>query len=151
MSNLKPHLDALQVKISDLEKVNTAISQSSVGWQIEHTLLTINGILKTVAASDPKQYKYSFKPIKLLVFTTKKIPRGRAKSPDVVVPKGPITKEGLQAHLDKSYAHLGNIPKISHDQYFEHPIFGHLKLKDTLVFLEIHTRHHLQIIEDIIK
>lgn len=144
-------MDALQGKIKDFEKTNTAISQSSVGWQIEHTLLTINGILNTVAASDPKQYKYSFKPIKLLVFTTKKIPRGRAKSPDVVVPKDTITKDSLQAHLDKTYAHLNNISKLSNDQYFGHPIFGHLKLKDTLVFLEIHTRHHLQIIEDIIK
>jgi hypothetical protein len=81
----------------------------------------------------------------------KKIPRGRAKSPDVVEPKGTITKESLQSHLDKTYAHLTSIPKIGNDQYFEHPIFGHLKLKDTLVFLEIHTRHHLQIIEDILK
>lgn len=151
MNNLKPYLDELQSKISAYEKMNSATSNASVGWQIEHSLLTINGILQTVAASDPRNYKYTFKPIKILVFTTKKIPRGRAKSPDVVVPKGNLTEESLQAHLDKTYAHLNNIPQLGHDQYFAHPIFGHLKLKDTLRFLEIHTQHHIKIIDDILK
>jgi len=43
---------------------------------------------------------------------------------------------------------LKTLPK---DRYFEHPFFGKLKLKQTINFLEIHTMHHLDIIEDIKK
>jgi hypothetical protein len=39
---------------------------------------------------------------------------------------------------------------VSKDHFFEHPYFGKLKLKETIRFLEIHTTHHLSIIEDIV-
>jgi hypothetical protein len=40
---------------------------------------------------------------------------------------------------------------ISKDRYFTHPFFGDLTLNQTINFLEIHTKHHLEIIEDIIS
>lgn len=83
--------------------------------------------------------------------TMKKIPRGRGKSPEVVQPKGNITKEDLFNHLEITKIKIKGLEHLSRDNYFEHPFFGKLKLKDTICFLEIHTKHHLEIIEDIIN
>ena len=43
------------------------------------------------------------------------------------------------------------LENISKDHYFEHPFFGKIKRKETIRFLEIHTNHHLKIIDDILK
>ncbi|MEY4335064.1 MAG: hypothetical protein RLZZ196_3814, partial [Bacteroidota bacterium] len=37
------------------------------------------------------------------------------------------------------------------NQFFVHPIFGKLNKKDTFTMLDIHTKHHLLIIQDIIS
>jgi hypothetical protein len=46
---------------------------------------------------------------------------------------------------------LLELESISNNHYFEHPFLGKLKKKAAIRFLEIHTNHHLKIIEDIIK
>ena len=89
--------------------------------------------------------------IRIIVLTTKKIPRGRAQSPDVVVPKGKITEETLKAHLDQTVEKIKELNSIGPNQYFRHPFFGNLRLKQTVKFLEIHTYHHLKIVNDILK
>jgi len=80
--------------------------------------------------------------LKIIVFTRKKIPRGRAKSPKIVIPKKydelSLEKDCKNSIIDK-------------DKYFKHPYFGDLKLDKAIQFLEIHTNHHLEIIHDILK
>ena len=43
------------------------------------------------------------------------------------------------------------IKKAHHNAYFRHLIFGNLNKKRTIRFLQIHTAHHLKIIQDILK
>jgi hypothetical protein len=86
-----------------------------------------------------------------MVLATKKIPRGKAKAPKVVVPKADITCADLEHHLAKARDTVKSLGLVSKDNYFEHPYFGKLKLKETIRFLEIHTTHHLNIIEDIVN
>jgi hypothetical protein len=45
-----------------------------------------------------------------------------------------------------------NIEKMKHlpkNAFFKHPFFDHLNKKDTYKFLQLHTIHHLKIIEEI--
>lgn len=144
-------LNKLELHISNCELMNLQVSQSTVGWQIEHSLLTINGIVYAVINSNPKDYKWKFSFMKLIILATKKIPRGRAKAPKVVVPKTAINNEGLQIHLSKARETIKALETVSKNHFFEHPYFGKLKLKQTIQFLEIHTTHHLKIIEDIVN
>ena len=81
----------------------------------------------------------------------KKIPRGKAKSPEVVLPKGIIDNNSLLTHISVTRNKINELKTLPKDRYFEHPFFGKLKLKQTINFLEIHTKHHLDIIEDIKK
>ena len=151
MNNLDKLIDQLEQNIPFCEKRNNEISQADVAWHIEHSLLTISGITDALIKSDPREYKWSFNFIRMVVMTTKKIPRGRAKAPKVVQPKVDLTPAGLMKHLSETRKKIKALDGLSKDKYFEHPFFGNLKLGQTRSFLEIHTKHHLGIIEDIIK
>jgi hypothetical protein len=141
---------ALEKHIEQFEIRNDAVSKSTVGWQLEHIFLSTSLIILAVKKSNPSDYKWSFKIPKLLVFTLSKIPRGKAKAPTVVVPQT-FDKDSLLKHFDKVIRLLDDIQEIDKKQFFNHPFFGDLKLKDTIRFLEIHTKHHSEIIRDIVK
>ena len=120
-----------------------------LAWHIEHSLLTINGISDALIKSDPREYKWSFNFIRMVVLTMKKIPRGRAKAPKVVQPKDHLTPAGLQKHISETRNKIKALDGLSKDKYFDHPFFGNLKLGQALSVLEIHSKHHLGIIGDI--
>ncbi len=151
MDKLLNCLNELESKISNSESLNAAISKSPVGWHIEHTLLTINVILERLKNSDPDAYRWKFNLPKMLVFTLNKIPRGRAQSPGTVQPKDNFSMETLKHHLDSTKRKLAELQNLKPTNYIEHPFFGKLKLKHTIKFLEIHTKHHIHIINDILK
>ncbi len=151
MEKLEKHIKHLENNILHHLQVNSSVSKGSVGWHIEHTLLTIDRVIDALKTSVAKDYKWKFNLIRIIILTTKKIPRGRAQSPEVVVPKGSITEETLKAHIDKSKEKIKELKLIDPKQYFRHPFFGNLRLKQTVKFLEIHTNHHLKIVNDILK
>ena len=151
ITKLEKLIQLLETKIQVFDKFNQEVSQSNVAWHIEHSLLTINGITDFLVQSNPNNYKWKFKFIRIVVMTMKKIPRGRGKSPKVVQPKDNLSKEHLLNHLLLTKNKIKELEHLSKDNYFEHPFFGKLKSKQTLDFLEIHTKHHLEIIEDIVS
>ena len=142
-------LTALEENIPFSNKQNPQISKSNVGWHIEHSLLTLDRIIDRLSQTDSRDYKWKASLAKLFVFTTNIIPRGRAESPESVRPTGSITREDLIKHISLTKEKIKELTLMSHGQFFEHPFFGHLKLKQTIKFLEIHTKHHLKIIKDI--
>jgi hypothetical protein len=151
MKNLETLLDQFESRIPLFAKENSEISKSNVGWHIEHSLLTIIGVTKVVLRSNPINYKWKFKLSRILIFTLGKILRGKAKAPDVVVPKNEITETQLLSNIELTKKIILELKSISNDHYFDHPYLGKLKKKETIRFLEIHTNHHLKIIEDIIN
>ena len=150
MDKLAKYLTEIESKISQQESLNTITSKATVGWHIEHLLLTLDVITIALRRSDWSAYKWKFNMMRMVVFITKKIPRGKAKSPDVVAPKGTLTEETLRSHFEKTKAIIKFLNDMQPNQYFEHPFFGKLNVKQTKIFLQIHTRHHLQIIDDIL-
>ena len=149
MQKLQKYLAELETKIPNLEDYNPTVSKSNVGWHIEHILLTIKMIIEAVEKSNPANYTWSFKLSRIVVFTMNKIPRGRAKAPKVVVPKT-YDEQTLLEHLKIVTLKIQGLENMSSDKYFDHPYFGNLRLNKTIKFLEIHTKHHLEIINDII-
>ena len=130
---------------------NKMVSEANVGWHIMHSCLVITSITEAIRKSDPSLYKKKFSWKAFLVLLLNKIPRGKAKAPKVVVPKAILNSDDLQEHLTKTRDAIKALEVVSKDHFFEHPYFGKLKLKETIRFLEIHTRHHLNIIEDIVN
>ncbi len=151
MKKLEGILQELESKISKQDLINHKISKSTVGWQIEHILLTINLIIGAIKKSNPNEYKWKFSFPRLLIFTMNKIPRGRAQAPKIVQPKDNFTVESLKKHLELAKKNIHELNSLKKNHHFDHPYFGKLNLKPTIKFLEIHTKHHLEIINDIIK
>jgi Protein of unknown function (DUF1569) len=150
MIALKTLVQQLEAQIPNAAATNTAVTASTVGWQIEHALLTINQIIRTVAASNPSEYKWSFNLMRTVVFFRQCIPRGRAKAPKVVQPKDNVTEATILAVLAKTHELLEVLPTLETNNFFPHPYFGKLNKQQTIIFLNIHTAHHLHIIKDII-
>ncbi|TXT30947.1 MAG: hypothetical protein FD136_1594 [Chitinophagaceae bacterium] len=141
----------LDTCIANAEKVNPAVSSSSVGWHIDHCLMVINQIIGAVNASNPQEYKWSFNFKRLVVFTTGKIPRGKAKAPATVVPTSAFDEVDVRLKMEKSLQKLTILNQLPANHFFVHPFFGHLNVKGTKKMLALHTKHHLEIINDIIK
>jgi len=151
MSKLQNILLHLENHITNLEKTNSKVSNSTIGWQIDHCLLVINGVISQLEISNQAEYQSKFNWNRFVVFTTGKIPRGKIRAPKAVTPVDVASLEDLKTKMEiakKNVQKLNNLPKNS---FFKHPFLNNLNVKQTEKFLAIHTNHHLKIIQEILK
>lgn len=151
MNSLHNLLLLLESYISNSDKRNSKVSNSTVGWQIDHSLLVINGIVEQLEISNPNEFQPKWNFPKFMVFTMGKIPRGKAKAPKVVIPTHVATQEELKAKLEVAKNNILKLDSFSENSFFKHPFFKDLNVKQTEKFLVIHTQHHLKIIQDILR
>jgi len=151
MKKLSVLINELETKILHSEKMNTAVSRSAVGWHIQHCVLVATQIIAAVEKSNPADYVWKFNLNKMLVYTLNKIPRGKAKAPESVMPKEKIDTDELIRQITLLKTRISVLNDLQPRCYFRHPYFGHLHLKDTIKMLKLHTKHHIGIINDIIK
>ena len=151
MHKLDSLIDHLQTKVKHHNLHSNAISSGNIGWHIEHSLLVITKIIETVTLSEPSQYHWKFNIKRLIVFLLKRFPRGAAEAPDSVLPQNELSVEGLLLSLDKARDSIKALYSCSANHYFVHPIFGKLNRENTIQFFNIHTHHHLKIIDDILQ
>jgi len=151
MKNLNDLLLQIENAIPHLEKQNTTISQATVSWQLDHSLLVINGIVLQLSKSNPVNYKWRFNLNRTYIQCRNAIPRGKAKAPKQVSPVDILSMEDLQNKLATAKNNMALLEKLHKNSYFRHPYFGDLNLKAAVWFLKLHTRHHLKIVNDIIN
>jgi len=124
MKTLATLVTDLENALPFLDKKNEAISQVTVGWHIEHSLLAlINNIVSALNDSDPDKYKWKFYQVRTLVLTMNKIPRGKGKAPEIVIPDNNINSEKLKTHIQNSFEKISVIYSLNPDNYFDHPFF----------------------------
>ncbi len=151
MKQLKQLLDQIESHIPNHEKVNPSVSESCIGWQLDHSLLVINGVIDQIKSSNPDNYKWKFKWIRTYIQFTNTIPRGRVRVPKSVKPVDVATFEDLKSKLDQARKGIAELETLHKNSYFTHPFFGDLNLKPSIWFLKLHTNHHLKIVNDIIS
>lgn len=137
---------------NQISLLKPGVSKANVGWHIAHSLMVISFICSKIPTTDPSKVKTKNNLIKWIVMTTGRFSRGKAKSPYHVTPKAEaslssIARLALQARQDINDL----VATAQPDQYFTHPIFGDLRLKQAVRFIGIHTNHHLAIIRDIVS
>ena len=101
MNSLNNLLLQLENHIPNFEKTNSKISNSTIGWQIDHCLLVINGVMSQIEISNPTEFQSKFNFNRFMVFTTGKIPRGKIRAPKVVTPFDVATAEELKSKIKK--------------------------------------------------
>lgn len=151
MHHLIALINKLESKIPELEKLAPSVSASSVGWHIQHTLLASFSIIKAIENSNPKNYQWKFNLKKVFVFTLNKIPRGKGKAPKFTLPVEAISADKLKDDIQLLKEKIKVLSTLQPKQFFEHPYFGNLNLKNTIKMLQLHTQHHINIINDIIR
>jgi len=151
MEKLLKLVDELERKIIYNEKSDASVSGVTAGWHIMHSLLVISQIISRLKTSDPAVYRWKFSLARTYVYTIGRIPRGRGKAPEIVLPKGEINPEALENQIILVRNAVGEISSLDRNCYIKHPYFGDLNVKQVQTFLILHTVHHLNIIQDIIK
>jgi hypothetical protein len=133
------------------QKTNNKISQQNIGWHIAHSCKVINSIAEAIYISNPENARPKFTFLYYWILITNKIPRGKAKAPSFVIPEASLTKNEIIADVELAKTNLLKLTSTQKQKYFTHPIFGDLNVPKTLLFLAVHTHHHLKIIRDIVQ
>lgn len=144
-------LSQIETNIANAAIKNNAVSKSTIGWQIDHTLKVFNAVSQWTENSNPDNYNYKFSFWRSAFFPLGYFPRGKVKAPKAAQPPKTILQEDLITQIQIAYKHIEKLKTLPKNAYFKHFIFGDLPKKKTLRFLEIHTNHHLKIIKDILR
>jgi hypothetical protein len=150
IKKLEQLVNALSTFIEKKEAINENISKANVGWHIQHSFIVIAKIIEATKQSSPINYKWKFNFRRTLIYSLKKIPRGKARAPKSVMPMEVATTEHLHQLKEQALQAIAVLPTLHKHNYFSHPFFGDLKLSHTVKTLLIHTTHHLNIINDIL-
>ena len=150
MRDLKKPLSELQRYVAHAYRVNKGVSAVNVGWHIEHSILVMTKSVSALCKSDPADYKWQFNHLRTLVFLLNRFPRGKGKAPDEVMPKQAVGTD-FNALFEKGEAALTKLDSADPRQFFVHSLLGKLDRRNTAILLDIHTRHHLRIIRDIVS
>ncbi|MEO1030285.1 MAG: DUF1569 domain-containing protein [Bacteroidota bacterium] len=148
---LEPLLVEIENAVQYRDRKNLEVSKVDIAWQLDHTLKTINRITEALETSNPNDYSSSVNAARVMSLTAGYIPRGRAQSPDVVRPPEIILTDDIYAQLKEAKANINTLNTLDEDANFEHPYFGQLNKAQTIRFIEVHTKHHLKIVSDILK
>lgn len=149
MRDLERSIARLQAHLIDAGLSAPSVSAVPVAWHIEHALLVIQKISGSLVRSDPGDYRWKFHGARTLLFTLGRFPRGRGKAPEAVQP-APAESKDWDALFDRTRSAVRNLEGAHPGQFFVHPALGALHRKHTFILLDLHSRHHLAIIRDIV-
>lgn len=150
MTKITDLLIDIESKIENATLINERVSKSNVGWHLDHSLKVINSVI-TVLQKSEANYKWDFNLKRTYFFIRKAIPRGKATAPKAVQSHEEITNKDIERQLKTARFLIRELETMDKKTNFIHPFIGKLNLKQAILFLEIHTDHHLKIIDDILK
>ncbi|MBV7268875.1 DinB family protein [Winogradskyella luteola] len=148
---LVPLLAKVENYIPHRDEINPEVSKADVAWQLDHILKTINRVTEVLEKSNPDAFKSSISGARIMSLTAGYIPRGRAQSPDVVKPPEVIVAKAIYRQLEEAKVNIAKLKELDENSNFEHFVFGQLNKAQTIRFMEVHTKHHLKIVDDILN
>lgn len=155
---IRNQLDILEQVLTKVERLiphralkNPSISKAHIGWQLDHALKVFNAVSQWTIHSKPDDYEWTFNFWRSILLPLCYLPRGKAQAPKKVLPPDIILVDDLMSQLKLAQKHIKRLKVLPKTSYFDHHVFGKLNKRQTLRFLETHTRHHLKIANEILK
>jgi len=136
--------------IAQRDRIAPGVSSVDVAWHLDHLLKVVSGIHDSLEYSNPAEYDGSFSIMRAIFFTAGRFPRGVVEAPESVRPPEKISTDDIYAQLKEARSNVSNFAAFDENQFFVHSEFGVLNRDQSLRLVEIHTRHHLRIIRDIV-
>ena len=149
MEKIVKQIAELSTYIPQFERQNPVISEANIGWQIDHSLRVTNQVIFSLLNSNSAEYKCTFNWRKSLILFTKRIPRGKVRAPKGILPTEEITERSLISSIEQAYKNIVLLGNCEPNHFFVHPFFGQVNVRETKLFIEVHTEHHLKIIREI--
>ena len=118
---------------------------------VHHCALAMIGTCRALQKSTPPPPLSRPPLIRIVAFSTGRFIRGRARSPERVLPRADISVAELTSLLEEAGRQVEAAGNLDGRRWFNHFMFGVLKRDDALRFLRIHNRHHLRIVSDIVS
>jgi len=127
------------------------VSAWSVGRQVEHCALAMEGIGEALLASTPPPPRAGLALTQRLVLLAGWLPRGRARAPESVVPTAEPDPGALERHLSAAEELLRRVARADRGLWFRHFVLGVMDRDRALRFLAVHNRHHGKIARDVLR
>jgi hypothetical protein len=117
MKKLESLFKKLENKIEYSTVLNPKVSKGSVGWHIEHILLTTSLIIRAIEKSNPLDYKSKFNFVKMCVFTLNKIPRGKVQAPNSVRPVENFSEADIKNNFKTCCNLIDKLPSLKENNF----------------------------------
>ena len=140
----------LRELVSRSEQRNQMVSDWSVGDQIEHICMAAGGFAVALIAGRGPSFPGVHRDQRHQVLVEGVIPRGVIKAPAAGQPQTGRTPEELTTMLNKTWSRIEKAASVPDDRTADHPLLGTLTRDEVLRFTEVHTAHHLAIIDEIL-
>ena len=151
MEKLNALLKTLESKIEFKDTINPSVSAANIAWHLDHTLKVINSVIATLKKSNPEEYQWKIHFKRSYLLFSGSIPRGKAKAPKSVQSFEEISLKDIQRQLETAKFLVNELKNLPNKSNLKHPFIGPLNLKQSIRFMEIHTNHHIKIMDDILN
>ncbi len=149
--NLNKELNQIEFYLADMDNANLEVSEAPVKWHLYHSLKVINGVLKEAENSNPEDYNSKTNRQWMYISLFNKIPRNKVTAPDKVNPSYDIKKDQILSELKKARKSIAGWSDLEKNNFYKHAVLANLNKRKIKKFLRVHSRHHLKIVNDILK
>ncbi len=144
-------IEELKSYLPQAEVLKNDISLGKVGWHIHHCFGVMNWAGLSLMRSKPEEFKTTFNLKRAYVFGIGKFPRGKVKVPRNSIQSPDVTLELIEKEIKTAERILEKMEHLPKNSFMKHPIFGEINLKQSKRFIQVHNKHHLKIIRDILR
>jgi hypothetical protein len=149
MISLQHGMRDLRRAVPDAAGGAASVSAWSIGMHVHHCGLVMTAVTRALIASTPPEPRSRPSLLARAIFATGRIPRGRGRAPQAVIPERDAPSATLVELLDESERLLTQAASLDSPAWFKHFVFGPLDRDKTIRFIRMHNQHHLRIIDDI--
>lgn len=125
-------------------------SSWTVGQHVEHCVLATLAISRLVRESSPPVPPVGFAWRRRILLATGRIPRGRARAPEAVVPTEELDPDRLGERVAEAVDAVAALRAAAPDGWFRHFVLGPMDRDTSLRFVRIHNRHHERIAREVL-